>query len=69
MVDVLMEVYPVYRKEKTMVQEFIYNQGLTYTWDKVLEMCAKDKESYQRVIPRIWEDASLFPVDSASIGD
>ena len=38
MVDVLMEVYPVYRKERTMVQEFIDNQGLSYTWDKVLEM-------------------------------
>ena len=41
MVDVLMEVYPVYRKERTMVQEFIDNQGLSYTWDKVLEMRAK----------------------------
>lgn len=41
MVDVLMEVYPVYRKERTMVQEFIDNQGLSYTWDKVLEMRAR----------------------------
>ena len=30
---------------------------------------AMDKESYQRVIPRIREDATLFPVDSASKGD
>ena len=28
-----------------------------------------DKESYQRVIPRIREDATLFPVGSASKGD
>lgn len=41
MVDVLMEVYPVYRKERTMVQEFIDNQGLSYTWDRVLEMRAR----------------------------
>lgn len=41
MVDVLMEVYPVYRKERTMVQEFIDNQGLSYTWDKVLELRAR----------------------------
>ena len=41
MVDVLMEVYPVYRKERTMVQEFIDHQGLSYTWDKVLEMRAR----------------------------
>ena len=30
---------------------------------------AMDKESYQRVIPRIREDATLFPVGSASKGD
>ena len=30
---------------------------------------AMDKESYQRVIPRIREDVTLFPVDSASKGD
>ena len=30
---------------------------------------AMDKESYQRVIPRIREDATLFPVDSAPKGD
>lgn len=30
---------------------------------------AMDKESYQRIIPRIREDATLFPVDSASKGD
>ena len=38
MVNVLMETYPVYRKERTMVQEFIDKQGLSYTWDKVQEM-------------------------------
>jgi hypothetical protein len=41
MVDILMEVYPVYRKERTMVQEFIDNQGLFFSWGKVLEMRAK----------------------------
>jgi hypothetical protein len=30
---------------------------------------AMDKESYQRVIPRIREDATLFPTGPASKGD
>ena len=38
MVDVLMEVYPVYRKERTMVENFIGDKGVKYSWDRVLEM-------------------------------
>ena len=30
---------------------------------------AMDKESYQRVIPRIREDATLFPIGITSKGD
>lgn len=41
MVDVLMEVYPVYRKERTMIENFIGDKGVKYSWDKVLEMRAK----------------------------
>ena len=33
-----MEVYPVYRKERTMVENFIEDKGVKYSWDKVLEM-------------------------------
>ncbi len=40
MVDVLMEVYPVYRKERTMVESFI-EEGMKYTWNEVLEMHAR----------------------------
>ena len=36
---------------------------------RYLGKTAMDKESYQRVIPRIREDATLFPVGSASKGD
>ena len=41
MVDVLMEVYPVYRKERAMVENFIEDKGVKYSWDKVLEMRAR----------------------------
>lgn len=41
MVDVLMEVYPVYRKERTMVEDFIEDKGVKYSWDKVLKMRAR----------------------------
>lgn len=38
MVDVLMEGYPVYRKERTMVESFIEEKGVKYSWYIVLEM-------------------------------
>ena len=41
MVDVLMEVYPGYRKERTMVESFIKDKGVKYSWDEVLEMRAR----------------------------
>ncbi len=37
-VDVFMEPYATYRKERTMVQKCIEGNGLKYTWDTVLEM-------------------------------
>lgn len=40
-VDVFMEPYATYRKERTMVQKCIESNGLKYTWDTVLEMRAK----------------------------
>lgn len=40
-VDVFMEPYATYRKERTMVQKCIESNGLEYTWNTVLEMRAK----------------------------
>lgn len=40
-VDVFMEPYATYRKERTMIQKCIESNGLKYTWDTVLEMRAK----------------------------
>ena len=40
-VDVFMEPYATYRKERTMVQKCIEGNGLKYTWDTVLEMRAR----------------------------
>lgn len=40
-VDVFMEPYATYKKERTMVQKCIEGNGLKYTWDTVLEMRAR----------------------------
>lgn len=40
-VDVFMEPYATYRKERTMIQKCIESNGLKYTWDTVLEMRAR----------------------------
>lgn len=40
-VDVFMEPYAAYRKERTMIQKCIKSNGLKYTWDTVLEIRAK----------------------------
>ena len=37
-VDVFMEPYATYRRERTMIQKCIESNGLKYTWDTVLEM-------------------------------
>lgn len=40
-VDVLMETYPVYRKERTIVEIFIDDKGIDYSWCRVFEMRAR----------------------------
>jgi len=40
-VDVFMEPYATYRKERSIIQKCIENNGLRYTWNTVLEMREK----------------------------
>lgn len=40
-VDVFMEPYATYRKERTLIEKCIEGNGLTYTWNTVLKMRQK----------------------------